>query len=585
MALTAESDAGPGSEDTPSRDLMRSPDQLMRPRRLGALPSNRISAARSFVELMRRERWSIEPVEIDVDARANGRIVYRIDTGRAVLTLAAFCREPRFVNRTSRIIGSSWDMEGALIEGEPDQRMIEHTREEMPKLYAGRACPGTLVWFRSNQSTRLFEYVRSCLANGEQPDTDRLRETGYLMRNTGLDGNGTFGTRTFRSLEDDHPLRLPYHAQMLSAYMMREFAFDLVEHLARLDAPGLARPLEPALKRELGIGNGSALGLVLFAFNRPKLLGAWIRAFETARSAALGLELTPDDPRLDTLDALLERAADYRNRDLSAYTAFPRGPEIALDLRRVRQTLRAVRAGARAGRTAARRPCARVADLIVGEVSPEAEEIFSSLLLELVPELCDELLETLVVDEQVQADPFMSCTRLQELVTGPFAWALEFPLDEPGQRTRTWYKSRASEEPRSGPRDETPEGTFELSIDHPGQVQRLHAALQEPGLPATVGEFLAGRPELESAVAHVQVLATEPYAIPRVDLRSQECVPVHLVHVLNAFCFGLDNTVDHLNRVLRGLIMEGAPTRSEVARGEGADWWWQTPADRIRVSA
>ena len=585
MTSSMEPDASTAGAGRSNDGLMRSPDVLMRPRRLGALPSNRLSAARSLVELMRTERWDIQRVEIDVDERANGQVVYRIDTGRGVLTLAAFCREPRFVNRTPRIIGSSWDMEGALMEGEPDLERLERTRAEMPKLYAGRACEGTLVWFRSNQSTRLFEYVRSCLARGEQPNAERLRETGYLMRNTGLDGNGTFGTRTFRSLENDHPLRLPYHAQMLAAYMMREFAVDLVEHLARFDDPAGARPLDPALKRELGIGNGSALGLVLFAFNRPRLVGAWIRAFETARATALSLEPGPDDPDMDILDGLLERAAEYRNRDLSEYTVFPRGPEIALGLRRVRQILRGVRAAARTGRSGTRRLYLRVAELIAGEVGPDAEEIFNSLLLELVPGRCDELLKTLTVDEQMPADPFMSCDRLRKLIEGPFAWALEFPLADPAVRSRSWYKSRASEEPRSGPRDEVPEDTFELSIDHPGGIQLLHVALLPRAGAETVGEFLAAYPEFENTVAHVQGLATEPYAIPRVDLRDPECVPAYLIHVLNAFCFGLDNTVDQLHRGLRGLIMEGAPTREELGRGEGDGWWWQTPPDRIRVSA
>ena len=306
---------------------MRDPDFLMRARRLAALPANRLSAARSFIDLMRREKWRIEPVDVDVDENADGRIVYRIDTHRGVFTLAAFSHQPRFVNRTPRIIGSSWDMEGALMEGEPDSEKIAFTEEQMPLLYGGRACPGTLVWFRSNQSTRVFDQVRAALAQGEQPDPALLHDTGYLMRNTGLDGNGTFGTRTFLEYEEDHPLRVPYHAQMLAAYMMREFAVDLVEHLARLDAPAEAVSLDRSIQRQLGIGNGSALGLVLFALNRPKLIGAWITAFERARAEALALQLPADSSELDRLEDLVERAMLYRNRDLKNYTAFPRGPE------------------------------------------------------------------------------------------------------------------------------------------------------------------------------------------------------------------------------------------------------------------
>jgi hypothetical protein len=43
-----------------------------------------------------------------------------------------------------------------------------------------------------------------------------LAQACYLMRNTGLDGNGTFGTPSFLALEETHPLRHPLAAQMLA---------------------------------------------------------------------------------------------------------------------------------------------------------------------------------------------------------------------------------------------------------------------------------------------------------------------------------------------------------------------------------
>ena len=54
--------------------------------------------------------------------------------------------EPRMEGRMGRIIGRAWDMMAALVEGPVSQRDILITGEEIHKLYAGRATPGTLIW-------------------------------------------------------------------------------------------------------------------------------------------------------------------------------------------------------------------------------------------------------------------------------------------------------------------------------------------------------------------------------------------------------------------------------------------------------
>ena len=119
-------------------------------------------------------------------------------------------------------------MMGALVEGDITPADFDTTGIELPKLYEGRATPGTLIWCRSNRSGRFFNAARDALIAGTQPDAATLAASCYLMRNTGLDGNGTFGTKTFLAYEADHPLRWSLAAQMLSAYMMRVFAQDLV---------------------------------------------------------------------------------------------------------------------------------------------------------------------------------------------------------------------------------------------------------------------------------------------------------------------------------------------------------------------
>ena len=78
--------------------------------------------------------------------------------------------EPKQEGRIGRIIGRAWDMMAALIEGPVSEDDIAATGVEMPKLYAGRATPGTLVWARSNRSGRAFNHTVDALSQGRQPD-------------------------------------------------------------------------------------------------------------------------------------------------------------------------------------------------------------------------------------------------------------------------------------------------------------------------------------------------------------------------------------------------------------------------------
>ncbi|GAA3676954.1 hypothetical protein GCM10023081_14060 [Arthrobacter ginkgonis] len=555
---------------TPS---LRPPEQIMHPRWLGAMQPNRLSAARSFVAKMVREKWQIRLESIDIDTRGNGTLLYRIQTPAAVMSFVAFTCEPSSVNRTSRIIGSSWDMLGTLMDGEADADRIEQNRRELPKLYSGRAPEGTLVWFRANQSVRLFEHVRESLAAGHQPDAGRVAEVGYLMRNTGLDGNGTFGTRDFRDYEETHPLAAPYHAQMLAAYLMRELSVDLVQHLARLDSAD-AVALSPAIRRTLAIGNGSALGLVLFSFNRPHLLQALIGGHEAALAEVLDRALDAGDPVWERLESLLNRSILYRQQDGGRYVSLPSGAQISTELRAVKRLAQAAR------HSGAARPLRLLAESVRGTYLPETAETLHAILLELDPEATDRHQISAAIDESLLVDATAPVEALRAALEDSFGWALELPLAPVEEANRVWYKSRDSEEPRCGPASEVPEDTHDLAFDVPRELRRLHAAALAQPAGTAVGTLLLAEPTLEQAVAHVQNLANSPYSIPRLDLRDDDLVPVHLVHLLNGFTFGLDKTVDRLERILRGLIFDGAPFRDELSIEQAADWYW-APANDI----
>lgn len=540
--------------------------QLMRPEHLAALPPSRLSASRSLVNKMLRERWSIELSRFEIDERGHGEALYRIDAGGMTLEFMVFSFEPKLAGRTGRIIGVNWDMMGSLVEGTTTPEDFEHTLAEFPKLYAGRATPGTLIWCRSNRSLRAFDDVVESLAAGRQPSMDVLATIGYLMRNTGLDGNGTFGTRSFLALEPDHPLRVPYHAQMLAAYMMREFSFDLVEHVARKRNPDAVR-LAPEIRRFLGIGNGSALGLVYFVNNHPWLVQRWLGLREEALAHARAL--APDAGAVGRLLELLDRAIRYYAEDRFSYQAFADPADIAEDLRTVAAELRAGPADAAT--------LGELADALAPRISVDALEVLNVLLIELVPEAADALVETPPAPEILVRRPAMRVGELLELLEREYDWALEIDMADPGARRFVWYKSSDAEEPRRGPAEEVQRTDFDWELDLPTHVQRIAGKLRALPPDRLVGEFLAGDPAERGWVQRIQGLAGRLLHSPHMNMLGEDFVPSRIVRLVNSAFHGIDKTLDgfghyqQTNRGVVGLLFHGAPTRQELTAGT-ADW-------------
>lgn len=550
-----------------------SAESVMDPRALGSLQPTRLSASRSFIAKMIREGWRIEKELLELDAKGNGQARYSITTPQGAMTFLAYLREPAGGNRTSRIIGTSWDMIGSLIDGFATPEQVRITGKEIPKLYEGRAPKGTFVWFRSNQSLRIFRHVRESLAQGLQPNALEVKKVGYLMRNTGLDGNGTFGTTSFPAIPAGHPLKISYHAQMLAAYLMRELAVDVVEELARIDAPEKAVTMDPAVKQFLGVGNGSALGLVMFVYNRPVLINAYICAYVDAVKHVLTDPTLGTAKDFDMLEALLERTIRYRALDDTVYRVFAGSKEIAADLRRIRSTVRAARRGEvkpMDGETI----LAAVHRHVRQIVTREATHSLNALLLELIPEYCDRLVEDrLVFDEHMDLDPQLKAQTVREALETTFTWALEIPLDDEKARDRVWYQSRAAEEPRSGPREEIP-GAHEVIPGYATGVRTLLRTLEIYGDDALIGTIIAENPELEHIARLAVALADKPYAVPHADPHNADFIPVWLVRLMNSFIHGVDRTEDYLGRTIRGLIFEGAPFRDELANADPSGWWW-----------
>lgn len=556
------------------RPSMRGAGELMRPEHLGTLAPTRLSFSRVLLRRMIREQWSIAPRIFELDEVGAGTAVYTIDTGTHLLEVVIKAVAPHADEQTKsdRIVGIRWDAAGGLLEGHADEERIEQTFTALRDIYRGRTANDTHALGRFNRSYRLFDHVVERLASGRQPEVELLTDVGYLARNTGIEANGTSGTRSYRSLEPGHPLATPYAAQMLTLYTFREFVADLAEHLAAGRAPAAAR-LRQDVRRYLGFGNASGLGLVLFVNDHPFLFNRWLELREAALAHALRTPPEAAASRAPRLRELLARTIRFKTEDRTTYDGFAASATLARECAEIAPLVDEYIAFGTIQGSQADRPWQALADAI-GPCARETRELVNSLLIELDPEFCDALTPLLSADEDLSLDPLMSCGELRDVIHREYAWAFRYDFSQPDARRYFWYKSIEAEEPRRGLRGGEVPG-YDLAVDVPGDVQALEEALAATQPDGSVGALVQARPELRFAAERVQSLTGLPYHSPRMNMLSDDLRPADVIKFVKGATYGSDKCKDverSLGRWVRGIFFHGAPTASELSAGVDDDW-------------
>jgi len=259
---------------------LRAPEQILRLERMGSMHQTRLSFMRVLLRRLAGEKWQLERRHWQINDNGVGVGVYSAIGPNRTYSLIVFSNDLDPAKRSDRVIAEEWDATFTLFDGIPDKSDLERLQNNVPLQEAGRISETELSLSRANRSVRLFDYVRRELAAGRQPDASELDKTGYLMRTTAVYGSGKFGALDRRFIADREEFASPFQGELLAVYMIRMFSVDIVEHLASVDAPATAVPLDKRLRKSLGIGNSTGLGMAPFIVNHPVLFHHWIIARE-----------------------------------------------------------------------------------------------------------------------------------------------------------------------------------------------------------------------------------------------------------------------------------------------------------------
>jgi len=565
----------PRPEETTAAPL-RPPGEVMRLSRMGAAHQTRLSFLRALLRRIARERWRFDRPVFALSGDGFGAAVYRAGMPSGVVSLVCFSTPLAPERRTDRVIAEAWDTSFALVAGEPDAAEIERLRANVPRQEAGRYGPGDLVLARANRSVRLFDAVVDALASGRQPDRATIEAVGYLLRTTAVYGNGKFGIAD-RELVVRHPeLAGPFRAEMLTVWMIRAFTLDLVEHIAAARGGSQAVRLEPGLRRRLGIGNATGLGMAPFLIKHPALVGRWVHRREQALASARGVASAEPSQRRRLQSALRRARNGIALWTTDDHVQRPRIKALSDDMTRLAGALAA--GGALSDALAASgRPFEAIFRWAERELSVEGQELTASLLIEAAGDpVADEFAEDMALDEASEqpVDGRMSCRLLLALIDRHYGWLDSVDFARADANARFWYVSEEKLEPRLGDRAREPGAELELPLAIARDVARLRAAAAAFDQKAPVATFLLAAPEHRHVVRRVQMVSRHPYGEIVDNLIAADMRPIDLMRLKLSF-FGATRFDPRSDKWVRITLFQGAPFAEELmADPDGYDELW-----------
>ncbi|HCG95520.1 MAG TPA: hypothetical protein DEX20_07855 [Halieaceae bacterium] len=524
--------------------------------RLGAFSSSRLSFARSLIRKMARQRWQVTQTRFDLNADGYGEVIYRIQTPQARYHVVIFSRYLDDAQRSDRVIAEAWDLTFGLVEGDVEDDLMMSLSENVPLQEAGRQHPNLLVISRANRSVRNFSSFVEQLSQGRQPAESLLKTAGYLYRTTAVYGNGKFGIADFARLKDNPDFRQPFSAQMTAVYVLRQFSIDQVEHIARNKSPD-AVPLSDDLKRYVGIGNSTGLGMAPFLINHPLLINQWVHMRETALSLAKQ-EAADEEAQQRLLDLMRRAIQSLQECDIENDDQRLKNEDVVSELSMAAIWLDQVSAEADLW--------LQLTDWAEAAFTLETQELINTLLIEIYPDHTDGLEDYMAAEESLDLVPDMPLIQLKQLIETYLDWALQVDLTSSDERYWFWYRSIEKEEPRLGIRGVDEGEEKELSIAIGPRVQRIHATLdahlqQDPA--ALTIDFLMANQRDSDIVRRIQTMAGSAYGEIRANLWHREMKPMHLLRTKLSF-LGAQRFDPKGDRWVRVTFFQGAPLIAEL---------------------
>ncbi len=543
---------------------LRDPNTIMKLSRLGSFHQSKLSFLRSFLNEFKD--WNYKRDLFDLNHNGYGEAVYSFKKESRVYSLVCFANEIKDEERSDRVIATKWDAAFTLHDGVPTKDDIERLKNEVPKQEVGRLSFKELTLSRANKSLRVFNHVVENLSKGKQPDLDLLSKVGYLYRTTAVYGSGKFGLADRFRIKNREEINGPFRLEMMLVYLVRQFTFDQVNHVAYYKDPKNAVKLDKRICKSLGIGNSTGLGMAPFIVNHPTLLNNWILSRETALKKIREIKNIKDEDSKFFIECV--------KNSLTNITSWNTDNEYQQI--KIKSLLSDVK---------------KFLKYIENEFDFETEYAFNKIYIWLEGQSCEECIEYIV---SIMMEPYSNITdplvknmssdedkyfniptnrtveELRTIIEKKYKNILEINFEKKENYQNFWFISKNKEEPRLADRFAEYGSELEQPLAIARDIKKLYEKLLISKNNLSISQFLFDNSELRHVVRRAFVIEKFPYSEIQDNTISKNIIPIDMLRLKLSF-FGALKFDPRSDKWLRICMFQGAPLPNEL---ENYDEQW-----------
>jgi len=547
---------------------LRDPNIIMKLSRLGSFHQSKLSFLRSF--LSEFKDWDYNRDFFNLDQEGYGEAVYSFKKKNRVYSLVCFSNPIKDEERSDRVIATKWDAAFTLHDGIPSKDDIKRLKDEVPKQEVGRLTFKELTLSRANKSVRVFNHVVESLSEGKQPDVNLLSKVGYLYRTTAVYGSGKFGLADRFRIKNREEINGPFRLEMMLVYLVRQFTFDQVNHVAHCKNPKKAVKLDEQISKNLGIGNSTGLGMAPFIVNHPTLLNNWILSRETALKEIREIKIVENEDSelfIDCVKKSLKNITSW-NTD-SEYQQ----KKISLLLKNVEKFINYIENNFDFKN---KYPFNEIYLWLEQNTCEECIEYIVSIMMEPYSNITNPLVSNMSSDEDKYFNIPTNRTvqELRNIIEVKYPNILDINFDQKENHQNFWFISKNKEEPRLADRFEEHGSELEQPLAVARDIKKLHEKLLSEKNNSSIAEFLSLNSELRHVVRRAFIIEKFPYSEIQDNTISKDIVPIDMLRLKLSF-FGALKFDPRSDKWLRICMFQGAPLPGEL-KNYDEQWVYKT---------
>ena len=536
---------------------LRNPNTIMKLSRLGSFHQSKLSFLRSFLKEFKD--WEYKRDLFDLNELGHGVAVYSFKKNNRVYSLICFANELDKNERSDRVIATKWDAAFTLHDGVPTKKDIDRLKNEVPKQEVGRLSYKELTLSRANKSLRVFNHVVESLSNGVQPDTELLSKVGYLYRTTAVYGSGKFGLADRFRIKNRKEIYGPFRLEMMLVYLVRQFTFDQVNHVAKNKNPKKAISLDPEICRNLGIGNSTGLGMAPFIVNHPTLLNNWINAREIA------LKQIREIKDVETKHSNLFK--HYLKKSIRNITSWNTKSEY--QQKKIKSLLNDLNIfidflenDFDFSKKFAFNEIFLWLDKNSGE---ECIEYVVSMMMEPYDDIIDPLVNKMSSEEEkyFNIPTNRTVSELTTILENKYSKILKIDFSKKKNNQNFWFISKNKEEPRLADRFVENGSELEQPLAIARDIKKLYETLSFYKNSSTIDKFLANNLDLRHVVRRAFIIEKFPYSEIQDNTIGESIIPIDMLRLKLSF-FGALKFDPRSDKWLRICMFQGAPLPEQL---------------------